>query len=74
MSRQYLVFKPVCAKCGSNLDLSYDVPKGAGGYALGEPTGADMVEQLLAIEPCAKCMEPLHRARKAMAMLMEDLK
>lgn len=71
MTRQYLVLKPVCAKCGSNLNLTYDVPKGAGQHAQGEPTGASMVEQLVAIEPCERCMEPLHRARKAMAALME---
>jgi len=71
MSRQYLVFKPVCAKCGSNLNLSYEVPRAAGQHAEGEPTGASMVEQLVAIEPCERCMEPLHRARKAMAALME---
>lgn len=71
MNRQYLVLKPVCANCGSNLNLTYDAPKGAGQYAEGEPTGAAMVEQLVGVEPCDRCMEPLHRARKAMAALLE---
>ena len=71
MSRQFLVTKMVCANCGSNLNLTYDVPKQAGRYAQAQPTGSDMVEQLVAVEPCMTCMEPLDRIRKAMAVLLE---
>lgn len=73
MSREFLITKMVCAKCGSNLSLTYDVPKGAGKYAQGEPTGADMVQQVVAVEPCAMCLEPLHRMRRALK-IFDDLK
>jgi hypothetical protein len=59
MMREFLVTKFVCSKCGSNLHLTHDVPIGAGKYANGEPTGAAMVQQLIAVEPCAACMRPL---------------
>lgn len=70
MKREYLITKFVCAKCGTNLQLSYDVPKGAGRYSNGEPTGAAMVEKLVAIEPCEVCMEPLEAMKKAFKKAM----
>ena len=69
MNRQFLVTKMVCAKCGSNLNLTYDVPKQAGRYVQGEPTGAAMVEQLVAVEPCMTCMEPVVAVQTALALL-----
>lgn len=68
--RQFLITKMVCAKCGSNLQLTYDTTKGAGRYADGEPTGADMVQQIVAVEPCHKCMAPLNEMRAAVQTLM----
>lgn len=68
--RQFLITKMVCAKCGSNLQLTYDVPKGAGRYADGEPTGADMVQQVVAVEPCQTCMAPLEELRAAARVLV----
>lgn len=44
MMREFLITKFVCSKCGNNLKLTYNTPKGAGRYAEGEPTGAAMVE------------------------------
>jgi len=69
MSRQFLVTKMVCARCGSNLNLTYEMPKPAGSHAPGEPTGADMVEQKVAIEPCDACLAPLRRLQEALESL-----
>jgi hypothetical protein len=68
--RQFLITKMVCAKCGSNLQLTYDAPKGAGRYADGEPTGADMVQHVVAVEPCEKCMAPLEELRAAARVMV----
>jgi hypothetical protein len=72
MKREFLVTKMVCAKCGSNLSLTYEVPMGSGRYAEGEPTGAAMVQQVVAVESCKTCMEPLHRLQQALAILKGD--
>lgn len=71
--REFLVTKFVCAKCGGNLSLSYDVPKNAGQCAKGEPTGADMVEKLVAVEPCKCLTRQLDDVRRAIGILT-DLK
>ena len=68
--RQFLITKFVCAKCGSMLELTYDIPKSAGKYAHGEPTGADMVKQYVAIEPCHQCFAPLAEMKAAVKTLM----
>ena len=36
----------------------------------GEPTGAHMVEQKVAVEPCQKCMAPLEELRAAARVLV----
>lgn len=64
MKREFLVTKFVCASCGENLDLSCDVPRGAGSYARGQPNGAAMVEQLVAIKPCRCVTGPLDDVRR----------
>lgn len=69
MKRQFLITKFVCSSCGSNLEVSYDRPKNAGQHALGEPTGAAMVESLIAIAPCQPCMEPLRKLKAALAVI-----
>lgn len=69
--REFLVTKFVCAKCGTNLQPTYDMPKGAGQYADGEPTGACMVQQTIAIEPCERCMKPLEDMKAAARVLMQ---
>ena len=70
MSRQFLVTKFVCSVCGGNLSVSYDVPKGAGQHSPGEPTGADIVEQLVAVEPCAPCAAPLKAVQSSLRTLI----
>ena len=67
--RQFLVTKFACAKCGGNLSITYDKPKTSGGYEEGQPTGADMVEQIVVVEPCQPCMTPLHEIKRALAVL-----
>ena len=71
MTRQFLVTKMVCARCGTNLNLTYDVPVRAGEHASGEPTGADMVQQIVAVEPCFECERPMRNVRSALAVLKE---
>jgi len=70
MMREFLITKFVCSKCGNNLQLTYDTPKGAGRYADGEPTGADMVHQVVAIEPCECATRPLDEMRRALNVLL----
>lgn len=68
--REFLITKFVCSKCGCNLQLTYDAPKGAGSYAEGEPTGAEMVQQVVAIEPCECATRPLEEMRNAARVLL----
>lgn len=68
--REFLITKFVCSKCGSNLQLTYDAPKGAGRYAEGEPTGAAMVQQVVAVEPCECSTRPLEEMRRAAKVLI----
>jgi hypothetical protein len=70
MSREFLVTKFVCATCGNNLGLTYELPTKYSNYAEGEPTGAAMVEQRIAIAPCKPCAEPLVLIRKSLAHLV----
>jgi hypothetical protein len=69
MSRHFLITKFVCAKCGALLNLASETPKFCGRYAEGEPTGAQMVEQFVAVEPCAPCAAPLEIVRDALRAL-----
>ena len=66
--REFLVTKFVCAKCGANLKLA-DMPKNAGQYAEGEPTGAAMVQLLVSIEPCECVTQQLDSIRRAAKVL-----
>lgn len=68
--REFLVTKFVCARCGSKLAITYNVPKGSGQYLENEPTGAHMVEQLVAVEPCESCAKPMEELRKAVQTLL----
>jgi len=68
--REFLITKLVCSKCGSNLQLTYNAPKGAGRYAVGEPTGAAMVQQVVAVEPCECATRPLEEMRLAAKVLL----
>lgn len=68
--REFLITKIVCSKCGSNLQLTYDTPKGAGRHADGEPTGAAMVQQVVAVEPCECSTRPLEEMRRAARTLL----
>jgi len=70
MMREFLITKFVCSKCGNNLQLTHDAPKGAGRYAEGEPTGAAMVQQVVAIEPCECATRPIEEMRKAAKVLL----
>lgn len=69
--REFLVTKFVCTRCGNNLSLSYDVPKSAGKYAEGEPTGGVMVQQCVGVEPCHCVTRPAQELRNALKILQE---
>ena len=68
--REFLVTKIVCSKCGSNLQLTNDIHIGVGKYSHGEPTGADMVQQIIVVEPCECSAKPLKEIRKAVNTLL----
>jgi hypothetical protein len=70
MTRQFLITKFKCAACGGLLSLSYDAPKNGIDYANGEPTGAAMVQQFIAIEPCYQCTRPANDVREALKTLL----
>lgn len=70
MSREFLVTKFKCAACGGLLKLSYEAPKNGIDYAEGEPTGAAMVQQIVAIEPCFQCMKPVREVKQALKTLL----
>lgn len=57
--RQFLITKMVCSECGNTLELTYDIPTTGSNYSVGEPTGANMVEQLIAVMPCETCKRPI---------------
>lgn len=69
MSREFLVTKFACAKCGNNLSVSPAVQPRAGRHAEGEPTGAAMVQQVVAVEPCRLWLAPLQEMRMAIKTL-----
>ena len=68
MSREFLVTKLVCAKCGGILTLGYPAPAVAP-HAEGQPPGAAMVETRVAVEPCTACTRPLEDVRDALRVL-----
>jgi len=68
--REFLITKFVCAKCGTNLQLTYNTPKVGSFHSEGEPTGALMVENRIALEPCETCMKPLEEMKSVVQVLM----
>lgn len=68
--RQFWVHKFVCAKCGHFLEIKYikDVDHHAD-YAKGEPTGANMVESYIAVEPCTECKKSLDDIKHALSTI-----
>ncbi len=70
--RKFLITKLVCSKCGGNLELSYAMPK-ADEYAEGQPTGAEMVEQKVTVEPCVCQTRTLRNLQIAVKTLLDIL-
>ena len=54
--RNHLVTVFICAKCGTSLNLSYNVPP-RHEHTAHDITGAYMVEKKVAIHPCKTCCE-----------------
>ena len=69
--RDFLVTSFACAKCGSTLKLSYELPKQANGHVKGAPTGAAMVHKVIAVEPCETCMKPAEDLRAAVQAILK---
>lgn len=68
--RKFLVTKFACAKCNSNLHIADGpMPKWAP-HESGEPTGCETHENVILLEPCQKCMQPLEDMRQAARTLM----
>ncbi len=72
MMREFLVTKFACVRCGANLQISYDRPRGSGSHAKGEPTGAEMVQMVVSVEPCQCVTRPLDEMRKAAKALLGE--
>ena len=89
MSRPFLVTTFRCAICGGPLGLAYpkDVSEKARQTAnswvserdpgienVHEPTGADMVSNMIYIAPCYNCQQPLRDLESGVAKLRKVLK
>ena len=69
--RKFLVTKFACAKCNTVLEIADSpMPKWTP-HDEGQPSGVDMHENPILLEPCPKCMRPLDGMRQAMKTLME---
>lgn len=68
--RVNLITRFKCAKCGSQLSLSYDKEKSSNDYENDGITGAFKVENDVFIEPCVSCLskfkEPLEALQRVM--------
>lgn len=89
MSRPFLLTTFRCAVCGGPLGLVYpkDVDEKArqtanswvserdpGIEPIHEPTGADMVSNMVYIAPCYNCQQPLRDLESSVAKLRKVLK
>lgn len=76
LSRKYLITKFACSICGSNLSISYrsEEHKPKGSHENGQPTGADMVQQIVIVEPCKCVTNRLEEIKRATRTLFEELK
>ena len=70
MNRQFLVTKFACSKCGNVLSLSYKEANPLSTYVAGEPTGIDMVQDIISIDPCETCTKPSRDAADAIKTLL----
>lgn len=70
--RTHLVTRFVCAKCGSNLRLSYNHPKKIE-FLTGTPTGASTVETKIMVYPCETCLQPGAKLRAAVQTLLQTV-
>jgi hypothetical protein len=68
--REFLITKLVCSRCGDNLQLTYGAQKLISKHAVGEPTGAEMVELRVAVEPCQCVSRPLEDTQNAAKLLL----
>jgi hypothetical protein len=71
-SRKFLITKLVCSKCGDILTLSTSTPERSS-HCQGEPTGADMKENLISVNPCEKCLKPAKEIMEAVKTLQGSL-
>ena len=70
--RSHLVTVFACATCGNALTLSYDEEgKTRRASSEGEPTGAAMVRNVIAVEPCQACLRPGRDLQDAVATLLQ---
>lgn len=71
--RKYLLTRFLCARCGSPLAVTKDVPVEQPDYMPSferEPTGAEVAGFVVGIEPCRSCMAPLDEMRAAVRTLL----
>ena len=71
--RKFLLTMFCCAKCGNALEVTYDIPDGIK-QPSGQPTGATVVQQFIAVLPCQQCMQPLNEMKSAINTLFASVK
>jgi hypothetical protein len=72
-SRQFLVTKFACASCGASLKLSYEPDvKPKRDHAPGQPSGAEMLESVISLEPCRCVVDRLERMQSAARVLLGE--
>ena len=66
-TREFLVTKIVCGKCGEVLELTPEPPisKNDVRHCEGEGAGGWNYVSLVGVEPCRKCSEPLREMERA---------
>lgn len=72
MTRQFLIQKFICSKCGELLELDPSATPHWGPYADSEPTGASKVESVIMVHPCTctlKAGADLEAVRKILGVL-----
>lgn len=69
--RQFLVSKFACSECGTLLSIESGK---SSNYAEGQPTGSEMVESVVLVEPCSTCLRPMREMKEAVKTLIGVLK
>lgn len=70
-ARVNLITRFKCAKCGTQLSLSYDDPKKFADYTTDGITGANKLESNIFIEPCSVCVDEPTRQLETLKKILK---